>query len=103
MGKIIVIPADMAEPVTTRDADRQPSIERLHAWVGGFIELVPHWEHHNGRPCVAFCNEEGKLHELPVNHRATMMWWNVLGRRVDDVLVGTVVLLIDLPDDEEAT
>ena len=65
------------------------------------IEAVPHWEVRNGLPCVAYCNEEGKLEGLPINDRATLMWWNVLGRRVDDALCGNVVVLVNLPDEPE--
>lgn len=103
-GRVIIIPADPNVAVSYRDTDKQPTLQELHRIVGGYIEAVPHWDDHNGEPCVVFCNEEGKLarpEPLPVNDRATLMWWNVLGRRVEDVLVGNVVMLVNLPDDAE--
>ena len=107
-GTLIIIPADMSKPVQVEPRDRQPELSELHDIVGGYIEAVPHWSHHNGEPCVAFCNEEGKLavhgrEPLPINDRATMMWWNVLGGRPPDgdTLVGNVVLMVNLPDEEE--
>jgi hypothetical protein len=97
-GSVIIIPADASQPLTQMLAEKQPTLQELHAIVGGYIEVVPHWDDHNGEPCVVYCNEEGKLNELPINDRATLMWWNVLGQRVNDVLVGNVVLLVNLPD-----
>lgn len=44
--------------------------------------------------CVAFCNEEGKLHGLPLNSVATRMWQTQVGRPLDDVLVGDILLVI---------
>jgi hypothetical protein len=40
-----------------------------------------------------YANEEGKVHNLPVNRRATCMWWLLSPTvRGSDVLVGDVVI-----------
>jgi hypothetical protein len=101
MGTIIVIPADEAMPVRSWAAEEQPALQDLQDIVGGYIEAVPHWDRHLLDTCVVWCNEEGKLHELPVNQRATAMWWGVLGQPVDDVLCGDIVIVVNLPDKDE--
>jgi hypothetical protein len=58
--------------------------------VGGYIETV----HLEGHPLVIVADEEGKVKGLPVNRRATCLWWLLnpdgLG---GDILVGDVVIL----------
>jgi hypothetical protein len=58
--------------------------------VGGYIETV-HLEDH---PLVIVADEDGKVKNLPVNRRATCLWWLLnpdgLG---GDFLVGDVVIL----------
>jgi len=94
-GIVIVIPADESLPLKSRhDVAESPTLDELHEIVGGFIEPVPHWDDYMGMPCVVWCNEEGKLRGLPLNRRATMLWYAKLGQPVDDVLVGNVVLCI---------
>jgi hypothetical protein len=100
-GKIIIIPANLAEPIVMREADEQPLLSELQAIVGGTIEAVPYWTMHGDMPCVTYCNEDGKMFNLPINRRATVLWWHILGGRVDDVLVGDVVSVINLPDKED--
>jgi len=101
MGQVIVIPANDAEEVRVRETDTQPGLQELQDIVNGYIEAVPHWEQHDGRPCVVYCNEEGKLRELPINMRATVAWYLALGSQVDDVLVGDIAIVVDLPDKDE--
>jgi len=47
--------------------------------------------------CVAFCDEHGKLDNLPTNVRATELWKAALIRadshRLDDVLCGPVAVV----------
>ena len=102
-GQVIIVPADPAQPVRHEPRDKQPDLQELHNILGGYIEPVPHWEWHNEQPCVVWCNEEGKLRDLPVNDRATLMWWNVLGGKPPggDYLVGNVVIVVNLPDEDE--
>lgn len=79
--------------------DKIPLTELQHA-VGGFIELVPFFESFDGEPCVAYCNEYGKLNSLPANRLATTMWYEqlmdnakVTQDQLGDYLVGPVVVL----------
>lgn len=89
---LIVIKTDGAvsyEPLTA-----VPDAEKLHDAVGGYLELVPMFTRLGETPCVAFCHEEGKLVNLPVNHLANMLWAESLGFMPDnDVLVGPIAIV----------
>ena len=86
---------------TLAPLDSLPSLDMLQAAVGGNIETVPYFDRISidgkQRKCVAFCNEEGKLHGLPVNSVATTMWaiyahdHGVI--KLNDVLCGPVVIV----------
>ena len=71
------------------------ALDVLQQSVGGYIEIVPHFTKYNNKPCVAFCNEEGKLEQLPYNHVATTAWMVAADARGigGDELVGPVVIL----------
>jgi hypothetical protein len=58
--------------------------------VGGYIETV----RLEGHPLVIVADEDGKVKQLPVNRRATCLWWllNPAGLG-GDFLVGDVVIL----------
>lgn len=79
----------------------KPDLKFLQDGVGGYIEIVPNFDTFliEGRefPCVAFCNEEGKLDGLPFNPLATQFWINCFNpeaiNRFPDVLVGDVVVM----------
>ena len=81
--------------------DKPPDLQTLKAGIGGgWLEAVPGWQTLTSRnpvPCVAFCDEEGKLKGMPVNEIATLLWHAALDRDgiklMHDVLVGDVVLL----------
>jgi hypothetical protein len=90
-GALTIIPVGTAA-VTRKELTAAPRLEDLQSGVGGDIETVPHFNRYQGEPCVAFCNEAGKLDGLPVNHRATAHWYAIAGR-VADVLVGPVVIV----------
>lgn len=60
--------------------------------VGGWIELVP-----NPHGVTVYCNEEGKIHGLPANPRATALFGEWLHDW--DIIVGNVIVLG--PPDEE--
>jgi hypothetical protein len=119
-GKAIIYRPGAAMPEETFLAVRPP-LGFLNKAVGGYIEAVPGFNSicQDGRavPCVAFCNEEGKLQGLPFNNSATALWDRALRRivgddgglmypnglsgdegRPADVLVGPVIVLIG--DDE---
>lgn len=76
-------------------------LAELQKLVGGFIELVPRLTMYNKRRCVAYCNEDGKSKALPINEKATTLWWenvtrgttNPAFKREDiDDLRGTIVI-----------
>ena len=68
-------------------------LDALQKIIGGYLERVPMWQRFNGAECVALCDEEGKIKEKPVNVAATVEWQRAQSLPVDDVLVGTVVVL----------
>lgn len=76
----VIHPTGMVEEVVI---ERAKEIEQLQSIVGGWIQLihVPY----EGKVRTAFVNEEGKMHGLPYNARATEMY-----RR--DVLVGSLII-----------
>lgn len=81
-------------------------LEELQKRVGGYIQFIP-----VDRPDVAlYCNEEGKIHGLAPNPRATAAFRRYLSE--GDYLAGPVVVagqdpdtgdLIDLPEDVQKT
>jgi hypothetical protein len=96
-GRMLTIQVDGVVSLT--DYDRPPPVADLRRGVGdGHLELVPYFvKIHDGiltHECVAFCNEEGKLHGLPLNAVATRLWHQqcpgMIGR---DELAGPVVVL----------
>lgn len=102
-----------ARTITSTGSDWQeelstpPSLEFLQKMVDGYIEVVPYFDtivvDGTLHQCVAYCNEEGKLNGLSVNGRATVFWADAVerkfkSRRLNDVLVGDVVILFG--DDE---
>lgn len=102
-GTMMTIPAN--GPLASVALAEPPALETLQQAVGGFLEVVPHLrtlETKSGTvPCVAFCNEEGKLdrpHPLPKNPRANLLWSAAMQREYGcgpepDYLVGTIVVL----------
>lgn len=65
------------------------ALEDYQAAVGGYIEPIYVAAAH----LTIFANEEGKVRQLPVNRRATCMWWMLNpDMHGADVLVGDVVL-----------
>jgi Domain of unknown function (DUF3846) len=92
-------------PLATADAGQ---LQQLQEAVGGYIELVPGFTSIdvNGETvaCLAFCNEHGKINNLPVNYRATKLWDQALRRDsgrglslpaggIADYLVGSIVIV----------
>jgi Domain of unknown function (DUF3846) len=76
----------------------KPSLEILQFGVQGYIEVVPFFNNLGQRPCVAFCNEEGKLKGMARNDYATILWQQALGpRMIDDYLVGNIVIVVADP------
>jgi hypothetical protein len=76
-GTIVIFKPDSVEPEVREISE--PTLELLKDAIGGgYLEIVPRWnkiahagDHHR---CVAFCDEEGKLKQLPMNMMATRLW-----------------------------
>jgi hypothetical protein len=91
-------------PIRRIELNRLPILEDLKDAVGGYIEVVPDFDtiiqDSQVRPCVAFCNEEGKLKQLPINIWAQTLWVQSLTRKYGfnqsdprDVLVGDICVV----------
>jgi hypothetical protein len=73
----------------------QPTLDMLVYGVEGHIEIVPRFNKFGGRPCIAFCNEEGKMQGKAPNHLAQILWEENLGRIItEDHLVGNIVIIV---------
>jgi hypothetical protein len=87
--------------VKTSPLHAVPDLERLQEEVGGSLEQVSRFDSITYRgttyPCVAFCDEEGKLKGMRPNVRATASWQAALKRhgigQIDDVLCGNVIII----------
>jgi hypothetical protein len=85
----IVIPPDGEWTLGVIEQD----LRTLQGIVGGYLEAVNTMYDEGGYPQVMFwCNEEGKLQNLPVNRRATALWYALNGGPTGDTLSGTVIL-----------
>lgn len=73
--KLTIIKADGTETTQMCSAE----LKELQALVGGLIEQVPHFTKYDGKKCIAWCNEEGRIKGLPVNPKATSLWKSTLG------------------------
>ena len=88
-NRMIVIKANGVEDYTV--CKEVPTLEELQAAVGGLIEAVPFFNEYKGNPCVAFCNEEGKLMGMKRNEKATELWHDIV--RTPDYLVGDICIV----------
>ena len=83
----IVIPHETRLEIFTHEFS---DIASYQAAVGGYIETI----YLDGHPLVIIANEEGKILRLPVNRRATCLWWLLNSEGLGgDILVGDVVVL----------
>jgi len=110
-GVLYIIPADPKAIRERCEITTPPTIEELRKIIGDYIGTVHGFTsidvYGDGRsmPCVAFCNEDGKRLELPVNWLATGMWHDALVRKgsrfgvlaegggYEDHLVGVIVVI----------
>ncbi len=84
----IVIPAEEEQPLQTQLLTT--SLEDRQELVGGLIQRIDLTD----PPARLYCNEEGKVMELPMNKRATLLLWaHNPAFRYRDVLVGDVYLV----------
>lgn len=61
------------------------SLEELQDFVGGYIEIV-----RLSSTQLMVVNEEGKIHNLPINTNATLLYIMATGRK--DTIVGDVLI-----------
>ena len=97
---LIISPSGSTKTVPLRAV---PDLERLQEEVGGSLEQVSSFDSVAYRgttyPCVAFCDEEGKIKTKQQNIPATKLWINALARhgissaKLDDVLCGKVIII----------
>lgn len=69
------------------------TLTTAQALCGGLVQIIPLFNKFEGRPCVAMCDEEGKLKGYPTNTRATVEWAKAAGGTGGDYLVGPVVIV----------
>jgi hypothetical protein len=93
---VVVIAADGV--ITKAVQKSAPRLEELQRYVGGPVQVVPHFTlcTFDGRLYqrgTCYAHEEGKLIGLPLNNEATAAWWKQLSPRPHrgDLLVGNVV------------
>jgi len=81
--------------ITRHLGNRRPSYEQIRKIVD-MVERIPEFKRYEDRPCVAYCDENGKTKNLLLNELATTAWHEQLaktGRPFDPVLlVGPVVI-----------
>jgi hypothetical protein len=93
-GFLTIIPITGA--VSSKELAAPVALEDLKAGIGGgYIEAVPFFARYQGDRCVAFCDEDGKLKNMPVNSRATELWYGqMMGQFIPpDHLVGPIVIV----------
>lgn len=84
-GTLLIVPPQ--GKLEYRGLDHVPELHELQQLVGGYIEKVPRFDTIKGEAeihdCVAFVNEDGNLHKLPVNMEASQLWDEARQRRYD--------------------
>ena len=110
-GTLITMKTDGSSTLTP--LDEPPGLELLKDGIGGgYIEHIPGWdqfpipasEKGGMQPCDAFCDEDGKRKQMPLNEYATALWHEMLklgGPLIPgwhDVLVGDVVIVLGDPE-----
>ena len=106
-GTLVILGTDGT--IDRREVENPDNLFRtLQNEVGGYIEMVPYWKTYRDqgerKPCVAVCNEEGKLNGLPPNPLATALWHVALKEQMNidlpkfagdlDHLVGQIVVVM---------
>ena len=86
-GLLYIIPADPKAIRERCEITTPPTIEELRKIIGDYIGTVHGFTSIDiygdgvAMPCVAFCNEDGKRLDLPVNRLATGLWHDALVRK----------------------
>ena len=85
-GKLTILRTDGGFEIKPLKDPHDP--DPIREAVGGPIELVPYFNSFRGEPCVAYCDEYGKVKGKPYNVTANLIW-----KRQDDVLVGDIAIV----------
>jgi len=80
-----LIKANGEETEVTPKNGSEFSLEELREFVGGYVEFVPTKDNQ-----LMVLNEEGQIHRLPVNTKATELISGVVAN--DDLIVGDVLV-----------
>ena len=94
---IVVIYANGSIASIPRDTPSDDA-EELGRIVGGWIEHIHSYQEYQGEFAQLVVDEEGKVKNLPINHRATELWHTEQRRlygfvRNGDSIRGTAVIL----------
>lgn len=71
---------------------REPTLEEMQKIVGGYIQMIEIL--FLNEPGQMIMHEEGKLNNLPVNHKATAIALSMSNISRDDYIVGDVIILM---------
>jgi hypothetical protein len=88
--KGIIIPADPTESIKRVEFAEDKALPAMHEAVGGFIEALATPEM-LGPEAAAYIHDEGKIIGLPSNHRATILFGEVL--RPGDYIAGNMIVI----------
>jgi hypothetical protein len=81
--------------VQVEELEIVPNLHKLKWGLdGGLLEIVPFFNKFMGRHCIAFCDEEGKMKNLPANQIAQSFWEKASPVAHNDHLVGPIVIII---------
>jgi hypothetical protein len=105
--KAVIVQPDGAAEVRELEED----LRFFQQTVGGYLEAVYGAHNEAGEPqVIILLNEDGKNLELPVNHKATALWWAIDAQAaaMRDRICGAVIVvggpdgegnMRDVPDD----
>jgi hypothetical protein len=99
-GTVYIVSPDHTDikEVGIRHYSNPIPLTEMQEFVQGYIELVPGIQTcrpllKSSNPCVAFCNESGRILNLPVNPIATRLWHEVAPYMNSQNLCGPVMFL----------
>jgi len=102
MGKIQWIDSNALIPIRVEESDKEPAWRDMQKYVGGYLEHVSVLV--DGKRAHMYVNEEGLIHGLPFNPRATEHYYaaskargNVRALRNNPGIVGQAILITDIP------
>jgi hypothetical protein len=93
---VTIVEVDGIVASAGRSSIRRNVQDAIKAGLGGALpERVPGFTQYGNAPCVAFCDCVGKLKGLPLNPKATYLWYACLAPQpfVVDHLHGPIVIV----------